>query len=135
MLKTYDGGCHCGALRFTARVDVSADTGKCNCTVCRKMRLWSDKADAATFTLTAGTEALTDYMGCSDVAHHFFCKTCGIHAFDRIDTPNMTGAVYYNVSIACLDGLDVDELMTAPVTYYDRLHDAWARVPDEVRHL
>ena len=135
MERTYQGSCHCGAVRFTARVDVSAGTAKCNCTICRKMRLWSVDADETTFALVAGAGAMSDYMGRNDVAHHFFCKTCGIHAFDRVDVPNMTGHVYYNVAVACLDGLDLDELMAAPVTYYDGLHDAWDRVPDEVRHL
>jgi hypothetical protein len=135
MERIYQGSCHCGAVRFTARVDVSAGTGKCNCSICRKMRLWSFEAGEDTFTLIAGAEALTDYVGRNEVAQHFFCATCGIHAFDRIDMPNMSGHVYYNVSVDCLDGLDVDELMAAPVNYYDGLRNAWHQRPDEVRHL
>ncbi len=135
MLKTYQGSCHCGAVRFTARLDVAAGTAKCNRTICCKMRLWSVPADAAAFALVAGDMALTDYIGRNAVAHHFFCTTCGIHAFDRIDTPNMTGQVCDNVPVACLDGLDLDELTAAPVTYYDGLHDKWGQRPDEVRHL
>jgi len=135
MLKTYQGGCHCGAVRFTAKVDLAAGTVKCNCSICWKMRLWSVTADGATFHLTSNSGALTDYMGKNDVAHHFFCKTCGIHAFDRIDMPNMSGRVYYNVSVACLDVVDVDELVAAPVDYVDGRHDAWDRAPAEIRHL
>ena len=99
------------------------------------MRLWSVNADVDTFTLTAGAEAMTDAMGRNAVAHHFFCATCGSHAFDRIDLPNMLGQVCSNFAIAHFDGLDVEELMAAPVTDYDGLHDTWGRVPDEVQHL
>jgi hypothetical protein len=47
----------------------------------------------------------------------------------------MTGAKYYNINIACLDGLDIDELMAAPIAYYDGRNDDWHAVPAEVRHL
>jgi hypothetical protein len=135
MLKTYEGGCHCGAVRFTARVDVAVGTTKCNCSFCARVRLWSVMATDATFHLVSALDVLADYTGRNPVAHHFFCKTCGIHAFDRIDLPNMTGHVYYNVSVACLDGVDMDELMAAPVAYLDGLHDNWGERPAEIRHL
>jgi hypothetical protein len=135
MLKTYTGGCHCGAVRFEADLDISAGTGKCNCTICTKMRLWSVDAQPEAFRLIAGKAELTDYRGSNAVAHHLFCKHCGVRPFERIDMPNMTGGVYYNVNVACLDGVDIDELMAAPLTYYDGLHDNWGEAPDETRHL
>ena len=49
--------------------------------------------------------------------------------------PNMTGNCYVNVNIACLDGVDVDELMAAPVAYRDGRSDDWGSVPTETRHL
>ena len=135
MLKTCEGSRHCDAVRFRVLLDVSAGTGKCSGGICLRMRLWSVNADVDTFTLTAGAEAMTDAMGRNAVAHHFFCATCGSHAFDRIDLPNMLGQVCSNFAIAHFDGLDVEELMAAPVTDYDGLHDTWGRVPDEVQHL
>ena len=135
MLKTYTGGCHCGAVRFEADVDISVGTGKCNCTYCAKVRLWSVQATPDTFRLVSGERELTDYRGGNPVAHHPFCRRCGIHAFDRVEMPNGTGRAYYNVSIACLDGVDVAELMAAPVYFYDGLHDRWGETPEEVRYL
>ena len=135
MFRTYTGSCHCRTVRFEADVDIAARTDKCNCTYCAKVRLWSVEATPDTFRLVAGADELIDYHRGNDVAHHPFCRQCGVHAFDRIDMPNMTGHAYYNVSIACLDGVDIDELMAAPMRYYDGLHDKWDGMPPEVRQL
>jgi hypothetical protein len=133
--KTYQGNCHCGAVRFEAAVDISAGTDKCNCTICTKMRLWSVNALPKDFRLLAGEGDLTDYRGKNPVAHHQFCKHCGVRAFEWIDMPNMSGTKYYNINVMCLDGVDVDELMAAPVTYYDGLNNHWDERPAETRHL
>jgi len=47
----------------------------------------------------------------------------------------MRGSRYYNINVACLDGVEIDELMAAPVTYYDGRNDNWAARPAETRHL
>ncbi|MGO4725622.1 MULTISPECIES: GFA family protein [unclassified Inquilinus] len=135
MRKTYSGGCHCGAVRFEADLDIATGTGKCNCTICTKMRLWSVNVRPDAFRLLAGEAEMTDYRGRSDVAHHLFCRHCGVRPFEWVDMPNMTGSRYFNVNIACLDGVDIDELMAAPVTYYDGLNNDWGSMPAEVRHL
>lgn len=135
MLKTYRGSCHCGAVRIEADMDISAGIGKCNCTICVKMRLWSVVVKPEAFRLIAGEEALTDYRGRNPVAHHFFCSQCGVRPFERIDAPNMTDETYYNINVACLDGVDIDELVSAPVTYCDGLNNNWGSMPAEVRHL
>jgi hypothetical protein len=83
----------------------------------------------------AGEADLVDYRFNSGVAHHLFCRYCGTRPFEWVDVPNMTGAKYYNINIACLDGLDIDELMAAPIAYYDGRNDDWHAVPAEVRHL
>src|SRR6516162_10303501 len=37
MLQTYEGGCHCGRVRFRIRVDLEQSTvGECNCSICTK---------------------------------------------------------------------------------------------------
>jgi len=135
MLKTYRGSCHCVAVRFETDVDISAGTGKCNCTLCTKMRLWSVEVKPEAFRLLAGEADMVDYQRTNKVAHHLFCRHCGVRPFEWVDVPNMTGEKYYNINVACLDGLDIDELMAAPVTYYDGLNNDWGSTPAEVRHL
>jgi hypothetical protein len=135
MLKTYTGSCHCGVVRFEADIDISAGTGKCNCTVCTKMRMWAANAEPENFRLVAGEASLIDYVGTNKVAHHLFCKHCGVRPFEWVDVPNLSGRKYYNINVACLDDLNVDELMAAPITYYDGLHNNWGESPSETRHL
>ena len=77
---------------------------------------------------------LHDYGFNAHVAHHYFCRQCGIRPFQWVDIP-ATGRRYYNVNLACLEGLDIDELMAAPVTHEDGFNDRWDMTPAEIRHL
>lgn len=135
MRRTYGGSCHCGAVRFEAELDIAAGTGKCNCSICTKMRLWCVSVSPSDFRLIAGETEMTDYRGRNAVAHHTFCKHCGVRPFEWVDMPNMTGEKYFNINVACLDGVDIDELMAAPVTYSDGRNNDWGSTPSEVRHL
>ena len=99
------------------------------------MRLWSVNAKPENFRLIAVASKLTDYQGRNQVAHHLFCKHCGVRSFEWIDTPNMSGSKYYNINVACLSEVDLDELMAAPVTYFDGLNNDWGSKPTETRHL
>jgi hypothetical protein len=121
MLKTYQGSCHCGTVRFEADVNISAGTGKCNCTICSKMRLWSVQAKPEAFRLIAGAAKLTDYRGNNPVAHHLFCRRCGVRPFEWVDMPNMSGAsTTISTSPASTASISTNS-SAAPVTYYDGL--------------
>jgi len=135
MLRTYSGACHCGRVRFEADIDVAAGTSKCNCSYCARMRMWSAQVRTDAFRLIAGEDDLADYRGNNPVAHHTFCRHCGIHPFEWVDTPNMSGIRYCNINVACLDGVDIGELLAAPLSYRDGRNNDWASTPTETRHL
>ena len=48
--------------------------------------------------------------------------------------PNV-GGKFYAVRVNCLDGVDIDELVNAPITYYDGAPDKYDSPPAEIRHL
>jgi hypothetical protein len=132
MKKSFAGACHCGAVRFEADIDLSAGTFKCNCPMCTKTRLWGAIVMPADFRLIAGSADLKDYQ--PDRIHHVFCAHCGVRPFGWGDDGSV-GGKFYAVRLACLEGLDVDELINAPVTYYDGRHDRYDSPPAETRHL
>ncbi|WP_332717573.1 GFA family protein [Pelagibacterium mangrovi] len=128
--KTYHGSCQCGSIRFEADIDLSEGTGKCNCTSCRKRRWWSVSVKPEAFRALEG-EALLE----PNSAGKSFCPHCGITPFGRVAAAEWNDGESVSINVAALDDATPEELIAAPVTYYDGLNDNWWETPAETRHL
>lgn len=133
MKRTYQGSCHCGDVRFEAGIDLSQGTFRCNCSICFKARAWMAAVPAGEFRLLAGDNSLTDYQFAKTRIHHRFCTRCGVRPFSR--GSDGKGNESYAVKVNCLDGVDPQELIDAPVKYFNMLHDDFKSAPAETRHL
>ena len=109
MLETYEGGCHCGRVRFRVSGDL-AQVVECNCSMCTKKGILHLMVRPEAFELLSGREELTTYRFNSGVARHTFCRHCGIHPFyvPRSD-PNKI-----DVNVRCLEGVDLSKLKPEP---------------------
>jgi hypothetical protein len=134
MLKTYNGGCHCGAVKFEADIDFSQGTYKCNCSICTKTRNWNVILKPAAFRLKQGEEALSNYQFGSKAGHHLFCKHCGVRSFGK-GYVEAIGGDYVSVQVMSLDDAEPAELIAAPVKIGNGRENSWWTPPAETRHL
>lgn len=106
--RTYTGGCHCGRVRYEAKVDLSTPVISCNCSMCGRSGTMLTFIPAGQFKLLSGEETLTDYQFNRHVIHHLFCSICGIKSFARGTGRDGTATVAINAR--CLDGVELGEL-------------------------
>ncbi|HZB94004.1 MAG TPA: GFA family protein [Stellaceae bacterium] len=104
-MQTYEGGCHCGRVRFRVTAEL-AGIAECNCSICAKKGFLHLIVAPEQFELVSGADALAEYRFNTGTARHLFCRVCGIHAFyvprsdpDKID-----------VNLRCLEGVDLDAI-------------------------
>ncbi len=93
------GGCHCGAVRFTAMADSKPEMLDCNCSICARTGYLHLFIPHERFNLLKGVDDLTSYKFGSGQADHLFCSHCGIKSFYQPRSHPESYSVNYN----CLD--------------------------------
>lgn len=103
-MKTYKGGCHCGAIRYEVDADLT-ETLVCNCSHCEKKGFILHFVDQDKFRLTQGELELISYQFNKKAIDHLFCKICGTESFAKgIAFPKVA------INVRCLDGVDISVL-------------------------
>ena len=98
-MRTVQGGCHCGAVRFEAAIAEGAEAQTCTCSICTMTGFIHLIVPASRFTLLQGQHDLTTYTFNTGVAQHLFCRHCGVKSFYR-PRSNPDG---WSVNQRCLD--------------------------------
>src|SRR5262245_11071550 len=112
MQTIHHGSCHCGAIRYTATLDLTK-ASRCNCSVCTKLATIGCLAKPEDVVLTAGEPASYEWGG--KVAKRYFCRDCGAHCFSKGYLEEIGGA-FASVNLYTLD--DVDPY-TLPLVHWD----------------
>lgn len=123
--KKYTGGCHCGAVRFEATIDLDQPVSRCNCTICTKRSAAGTILQPGAFRLVAGETALASYRREGHPSTFHFCRQCGIHIYGSGNLPELGGA-FVSLNVNTLD--DVDP-MTLKVIFWDGRHENWDAGP------
>lgn len=95
----YEGGCHCGAVRFAVEASSAVEVERCNCSICAKSGFLHLIVPLSHFELLTGKDNLTTYTFNTGVAEHYFCSHCGIKPFYK-PRSNPNGM---DVNLNCLD--------------------------------
>jgi hypothetical protein len=113
----YEGGCHCGKVRFNVEIDLSHPI-TCNCSYCTKRGSILAFTPVENFALESGEQDLSEYRFNTKAIQHLFCANCGMESFGRGTGPD--GREMVAVNVRCLDGVDLDQLRP-------QLHDGRSR--------
>jgi hypothetical protein len=113
----YEGGCHCGRVRFNVEIDLSNPI-TCNCSYCTKRGSILAFTPVENFTLERGEQDLSEYRFNTKTIQHLFCANCGMESFARGSMPD--GKKMVAVNVRCLDGVDIGAL-------HPHMHDGRSR--------
>lgn len=106
-IAKYSGGCQCGAVSYTADVDLE-NTITCNCSRCQRMGFVLAFTPGENFRLESGEGNMTEYLFNKKVIRHLFCSTCGVESFAYGKSSDGSSMVAINVN--CLAGVEPREL-------------------------
>jgi hypothetical protein len=134
--QNYDGGCHCGAVRYKVDLDLDQGTLRCNCSLCSKSRAWFAFAPADSFMLTNGGDQIhyrwnPPNRPQPNLTYHI-CSTCGVRTHAEGMDPK--GNHIVAVQVATLEGADPDALAKS-VHYVDGRHDRFDQTPEHTAAL
>lgn len=104
----HDGGCHCGAVRYTAIFDLSEPVITCNCSICTAKGLLLSFVRGDNLQILQGEDNLATYRFNTMNIGHRFCRVCGVEVFSQFEGK---GAA---VNVRTLDNVEICALKQQP---------------------
>jgi hypothetical protein len=111
--RTYEGSCHCGAVRYEATMAPPEKAYACNCSICARAGWLLAFVPATGFRLLSGEGDLSDYQFGKKSSHHIFCRHCGVRSFSR--GKGHDGQDWTAINLRCVSGLDATKLAVESV--------------------
>ena len=110
--KLRQGACHCGAVQFQVLLkDGLAGARRCSCSYCSMRGAVTLTARRSDFETLQGESELSLYQFHTHMAHHYFCRICGIYTHhQRRSDPSL-----YGVNAACIKGVSPFDFAEVPV--------------------
>ena len=104
MTQSYQGSCHCGAIKFSYEGEEITKALRCTCSICsRKGAMMTPEViPEEKLKIEANDEDLGLYQFGEETAKHYFCNKCGIYTF------HVPGRFPGNmrVNLGCIEELD-----------------------------
>ena len=105
---SFEGSCHCGAVKFEVQAPIPSNAISCNCSHCRRKGFLLAFFPVEQFTLLQGDDSLRSYRFNTHKINHRFCQTCGTEAFAEGANPD--GSAVRAVNLRCVPSIDLDAL-------------------------
>jgi hypothetical protein len=112
MMKTYQGACHCKAVRFEVDADID-HVRVCDCSICARRGALNFRVPADALRLHTPLAAMSVYRWGSMTAADYFCPVCGILPFRTPSHPTAAERVAgmqpfegWAINTRCLEGFD-----------------------------
>ncbi|MFT4172347.1 MAG: GFA family protein [Rhodocyclaceae bacterium] len=112
MMKTYQGACHCGAVRFEVDADID-HVRVCDCSICARRGALNFRVPANALRMHTPLAAMSVYRWGSMTAADYFCPVCGILPFRKPSQPTPAERAAglppfdgWAVNTRCLDDFD-----------------------------
>ena len=117
-MRTIEGKCHCGNIRFRLEWPVSGETiavRACGCTFCTKHGgVYTSHPDAGLHARISDPTRLKKYAFGTSTAEFHVCSECGVVPFV---TSTIDGSTYAVVNVNTFEGVAAEELVESKADF------------------
>jgi hypothetical protein len=106
--QPHQGGCHCGAVRYKATLDLAEPVITCNCSICQAKGLLLSFVAPGGMAIEQGQDQLAEYRFNTHKIGHRFCDACGVEVFGEVEGKGVA------INVRTLDQVDISALKLQP---------------------